>query len=113
MSERGNRYSRVSPTPAKGATAAYTLCPLNDPDAMTNSNVLSIPLSSISLPSTNKSQVCDNIGMCYIFLISNDLVPLSSRFRSNHYLCCLISVKECFLCCTVGPLNRVNDNKFT
>lgn len=80
MSERGNRYSRVSPTPAKGATAAYTLCPLNDPDVMTNSNVLSIPLSSITLPSTNKSQVCDSIGMCNIFQMAySDLISVTEN----------------------------------
>lgn len=63
MSERGNRYSRVSPSPAKGATTAYTLCPVNDPDIMSSSNVLSIPLSAITISSTPKNPQNENIGM--------------------------------------------------
>lgn len=54
MNERSGRHSRVSPSPGKGATAAYTLCPTVDPDLMmTGSNMLSIPLSAITLPTKN------------------------------------------------------------
>lgn len=57
MNERNGRHlyhSRVSPSPGKGATPAYTLCPLNDPDLlMPGSSVLSIPLSAITLPTKN------------------------------------------------------------
>lgn len=57
MNERSARHiyhSRVSPSPGKGATAAYTLCPMNDPDLIIpGSNVLSIPLSAITLPTKN------------------------------------------------------------
>lgn len=62
MSERGcgGRYSRVSPSPGKGAIAAYTLCPLNDPDIMTGGNVLSIPLSAITLPSSSSGKNASN-----------------------------------------------------
>lgn len=57
MSERGSigRFSRVSPSPNKGAQAAYTLCPLNDPDIISGGKVLSIPLSAIKLPGKNAS----------------------------------------------------------
>lgn len=57
MNERSGRHiyhSRVSPSPGKGATAAYTLCPMNDPDfMMSGGSVLSIPLSAITLPTKN------------------------------------------------------------
>lgn len=53
MNERNGRYSRVSPSPGKGATPAYTLCPMNDPDILTAGSVLSIPLSAITLPTKN------------------------------------------------------------
>lgn len=51
MNERSGRHSRVSPSPGKGPQAAYTLCPVNDPDIITGGSVLSIPLSAITLPS--------------------------------------------------------------
>lgn len=64
MSERaGGRYSRVSPSPGKGAIAAYTLCPSNDPDFLSGRNVLSIPLSVITLP-PGKNATFDNSGLC-------------------------------------------------
>lgn len=53
MNERNGRFSRISPSPNKGATAAYTLCPMNDPDSLTASSVLSIPLSAITLSTKN------------------------------------------------------------
>lgn len=60
MTERNNRHiyhSRVSPSPGKGATPAYTLCPMNDPDLMMpGSSVLSIPLSAITLPTKNTTK---------------------------------------------------------
>lgn len=60
MNERNSRliyHSRVSPSPGKGATPAYTLCPMNDPDLMMpGSNVLSIPLSAITLPTKNPTK---------------------------------------------------------
>lgn len=63
MSERcGGRYSRVSPSPGKGAIAAYTLCPLNDPDMLSGGNVLSIPLSAITLPSSSGKNANENSG---------------------------------------------------
>lgn len=64
MSEIGGRYSRVSPSPNKPAIAAYTLCPMNDPDMMTGGNVLSIPMSAIPLPTnpTTKNPSNDNTG---------------------------------------------------
>lgn len=64
MSERGGaRYSRVSPSPGKGAIAAYTLCQSNDPDFLSGNNVLSIPLSVITLP-PGKNSAFDNSGLC-------------------------------------------------
>lgn len=63
MNERGGRHihhSRVSPSPGKGATAAYTLCPMNDPDLMMpGCSVLSIPLSAITLPTRNATKDCN------------------------------------------------------
>lgn len=60
MNERNSRHiyhSRVSPSPGKGATPAYTLCPMNDPDLlMPGSSVLSIPLSAITLPTKNATK---------------------------------------------------------
>lgn len=55
MSERATvgRFNRVSPSPGKGSAIAYTLCPANDPDPITaSSNVLTIPLSAITLSTT-------------------------------------------------------------
>lgn len=66
MSERGGRLSRVSPSPGKGASIAYTLCPANDPDTMTT-NVLTIPLSAITLSSsTHSSGAAAGIQIIYI-----------------------------------------------
>lgn len=77
MSERvsGGRYSRVSPSPGKGAIAAYTLCPLNDPDILAGSNVLSIPLSAITLPtSSGKNAANENAGQ-----------PISNECNFTHF----------------------------
>lgn len=57
MSERAvGRFNRVSPSPGKGSAIAYTLCPANDPDLITApSNVLTIPLSAITLSASATS----------------------------------------------------------
>lgn len=46
----GNRGSRVSPSPAKGTTAAYT-------DTEVTPNVLAIPLSAIQANTTGKGWI--------------------------------------------------------
>lgn len=69
MNERNGRYSRVSPSPGKGATPAYTLCPMNDPDILTASNVLSIPLSAITLPTKNNPKEATGLLPIPIFIL--------------------------------------------
>lgn len=80
MNERNSRliyHSRVSPSPGKGATPAYTLCPMNDPDLMMpGSNVLSIPLSAITLPTKNPTK--DATG----------LYPKKHIFFHFCFICC-------------------------
>lgn len=47
------RFNRVSPSPGKGSAVAYMLCPASDPDFITTpNNVLTIPLSAITLSTT-------------------------------------------------------------
>lgn len=49
MSERtlNVRHSRVSPSPGRGSSIAYSSCPVSDPDII--GNVLAIPMSSINV----------------------------------------------------------------
>lgn len=41
------RHSRVSPSPGRSLSIAYSSCPISDPDII--SNVLAIPMSSINV----------------------------------------------------------------
>lgn len=66
MSGRTGQHSRISPSPGKGAKAAYTLCPMNDPDIITGSNVLSIPLSAITLPTKSHGSYLKCLILIYI-----------------------------------------------
>lgn len=68
MNERNGRC-RVSPSPGKGATPAYTLCPMNDPDILTAGSVLSIPLSAITLPTKNNPKEATGLLQFRYFIL--------------------------------------------
>lgn len=68
MSERGltGRHSRVSPSPGRGTTLAYSPCPLTDPDDFMNmaGNVLAIPLSAIQTDTAASVKLALAPGVC-------------------------------------------------
>lgn len=55
MSERtlSGRYSRISPSPGKGSSIAYSPCPRSDDEMSGGSNVIAIPLSAIQTGNNN------------------------------------------------------------
>lgn len=83
MNERSGRH-RVSPSPGKCATAAYTLCPMNDPDIMTGGSVLSIPMSAITLPSKNPTKDVKGLYTNYIELKFSFITLYGCKLHLNN-----------------------------
>lgn len=82
------RHSRVSPSPGRGTTIAYSPCPLSDPHVINLSgNVLAIPLSAIETSTTSTGAANASAGAGWSLFFS--LSPIVSGCFFLHFGLCL------------------------
>lgn len=86
INERGTsgRHSRVSPSPGRGITIAYSPCPSSDPRAINLAgNVLAIPLSAIETSTTSTAVTNASAAAGWLqFFLSLPFVSLIVIFLS-------------------------------